>query len=117
MNALKYRFPKETLQKLRESYIEKERVRAERLNFVQNIEQQSVNQKDMQEVKPGYQEIIKMAAKGCRSSFFVRPRPTSSSEQKNPPAERPTDDIEKSKHVIDSYSRAYSSIRKKIIAG
>ena len=111
---LKYRFPKETIQKLREHYDEKERIREERLNFVLKVGSQATSQRDNSGVKPGYHEVMKMAAKGCRSSFYAAARSSSSLKLKAGSSELSDDEIGKAKQMIDCYSRAYSSIRKKV---
>lgn len=106
LSALRLRFPKESLFVLRNNYIEKEKIRNKRINFVQQVESNGKNNREVPELKA----LIQFATKGSRANLIFKPY----SDLARNMTELKDSEVGQMKSCFDIYSRNYASIKKEL---
>lgn len=117
IDSLRIRFPKETIDKLKENYLEKEQLREQRVSFVQKMDQEALLTSNARNLKPNAREIMHFASRSCRGGFLLRPPVQLTPEGTHTSVIQPAQDagLNEIKKVFDSYSRSYHTIRSNIV--
>ena len=103
------RFPKESIQVIRNNYFEKEEIRSKRVNFVQQVENQTASSRE----NPDLQSLLKFTAKGTRANLVSKSASLDITNRVSMDANNTQLGFFKRK--LDPFSRAFPAIKKEIM--
>lgn len=122
-SLLKIRFPKETLQKLKENLLSKDEHRMKQVEFICKHEKDTLLETMSKSVNPNVKDLIGFATRSCRSGFVLRPNalPTSTINKEDAPTQilqkfnNATTELDDKKKILEGFSRNSHSIRLNIL--